>query len=170
LREPIDAIAAVAARSGFPLAQRLKLDPAAPFLPDIAAGFSFIKICSEQIAKSRGFTDSRCLRMDVGCPCTAPLTGIVRSGCGNQNTRKQRTRMAYSRLRTLIMALGPRAFKSLPDGVGLKTAIQAANEGLVEADGEFSATSKYRLTAAGIAKKTLYGGPTKQRSTYPVQS
>jgi len=57
------------------------------------------------------------------------------------------------------MALGPRAFKSLPDGVGLKTAIQAKNEGLVEADGEFSAVSKYRLTPAGIARKTMYGGP-----------
>lgn len=66
--------------------------------------------------------------------------------------------MTYSRLRTLIMALGPRAFKNLPDGVGLKTAIQAKNEGLVEADGEFSATSKYRLTPAGFAKKGLYGG------------
>ncbi|GGG16583.1 MULTISPECIES: hypothetical protein [Rhizobium] len=66
--------------------------------------------------------------------------------------------MAYSRLRILIMSLGPRAFKNLPDGVGLKTAIQAKNEGLVEADGEFSAVSKYRLTAAGITKKSLYGG------------
>jgi len=66
--------------------------------------------------------------------------------------------MAYSRLRILIMSLGPRAFKSLPEGVDLKTAIQAKNEGLVETDGEFSAISKYRLTAAGNAKKSLYGG------------
>ncbi|WP_312406562.1 hypothetical protein [Rhizobium sp.] len=56
--------------------------------------------------------------------------------------------MAYSRLRILIMSLGPRAFKRLPDGVGLKTAIQAKNEGLVEVDGELSAVSEYRLTAA----------------------
>ena len=67
--------------------------------------------------------------------------------------------MAYSRLRILITSLGPRAFKSLPDGVGLKTAIQAKSEGLVEVDGEFSANAKYRLTAAGVARKTLYGGP-----------
>lgn len=67
--------------------------------------------------------------------------------------------MAYSRLRILIMALGPRAFRSLPDGVGLKTAIQAKSEGLVESDGEFSASAKYRLTPAGISKKALYGGP-----------
>lgn len=46
------------------------------------------------------------------------------------------------------MSLGPRAFKRLPDGVGLKTAIQAKNEGLVEVDGELSAVSEYRLTAA----------------------
>jgi len=65
--------------------------------------------------------------------------------------------MAYSRLRILIMALGPRAFKSLPNGVGLTTAIQAKNEGLIEADSEFSAFSRYRLTQAGIVKKSLYG-------------
>lgn len=67
--------------------------------------------------------------------------------------------MAYSRLRTLVISLGPRAYKKLPDGVGLKTAIQAKQEGLVEADGELSSSAKFRLTAAGMAKKTLYGGP-----------
>lgn len=66
--------------------------------------------------------------------------------------------MAYSRLRILLMALGPRAFKPLPDGVGLKTANQAKSEGLVETDGESSAKAKFRLTPAGLAKKSVYGG------------
>lgn len=67
--------------------------------------------------------------------------------------------MTYNRLRILITSLHPRSFKTLPEGIGLKTAIQAKSEGLVEADGAFSASGKYRLTPAGVAKKTTYGGP-----------
>jgi len=66
--------------------------------------------------------------------------------------------MAYSRLRILIVSLDPRAFKSLPDGIGLKTAIQAQNDGLIEADGNLSAKTKFRLTSTGFARKNMYGG------------
>ena len=102
-----------------------------------------------QIADSFAWTSA----VLVLLPSPAQSGGVGTIGTPEKN----RSRMVYSRLRILITALGPRAFKPLPDGVGLKTANQAKSEGLVEADGELSAKTKYRLTPAGVAKKSVYG-------------
>jgi hypothetical protein len=64
--------------------------------------------------------------------------------------------MAYSRLQKLIEALGPPIINTLPDGVDLKTAVQAISEGLIESDSLFSRHTKYRLTALGASRKSLF--------------
>lgn len=129
----------------------------------LSPAFLFTTVVSEQTAKPPSSTTRRCLSHGHRLSSVAPLTGSVGEGCGNLNTREIAISHAYSRLRIIITALGPRAFKPLPFGIGLKTANQAKSEGLVEADGELSSKAKYRLTPAGAARKTLYGGTYRKK-------
>jgi len=97
--------------------------------------------------------------MDVGCPWTAPLTGSYRWRLRQSEHKKTANPHGISQIAHPHHGARSRGIQKSSGWGGLKTANQAKSEGLVEADGEFSASAKYRLTTAGIAKKKLYGGP-----------
>jgi hypothetical protein len=87
-------------------------------------------------------------------PSASILIGAILSEYGEMDMNRPSTRLLG-----LLSHLVSTRFKSLPKGVGLKTALQARELGFIEFDRGDLRSAKYRLTEIGLAyRRSIRGG------------